>query len=107
MRATATALAVAVLQLACSNLFEGDLQVVLRAGLDHGRRVLVESALAEVVVVGVDLPRALGGDENSRVVRVHLLEKLVQSWLDQGGHILAASSTSSRKARSWSSLTTL
>src|SRR3954449_5397110 len=107
MRATASALAVAVLQLACSNLFEGDLQVVLRAGLDHRGRVLVESALTEVVVVGVDLSRALGGDEDRRVVRVHLLEQFVQSWLDQGGHMLAARSTSSRRARSTWSLTTL
>src|SRR3954451_1346052 len=106
IRPTAAASAVAVLQLRGSDLLEGDLEVVLRAGLDHRRRVLVESPLAEVVVVGVDLSRALGGDEHARVVRVDLLEQFVQSWLDQGGHMLAARSTSSCKARSRSSFTT-
>src|SRR4051794_13907813 len=106
MRAIAAASAVAVLQLAGGDLFEGDLEVVLRAGLDHRRRILVESALTEVVVVRVDLPRALGGDEHARVVRIDLLEQLVQSWLDQGGHMLAARRVSSSRASARSSFTT-
>src|SRR5690349_17233068 len=60
---------VAVVDLAGSDFLERDLEVVLRAGLDHRRRVLIESPLAEVVVVGVDLTGALGSDENARVVR--------------------------------------
>src|SRR4051794_22876901 len=101
------ALPVAVLDLAAGDFLEGDLEVVLGAGLDHRRRVLVESALTEVVVVRVDLPGALGGDEHARVVRVDLLEQLVESGLDHhGAAMVAASSTSSPSARSRSSFTT-
>src|SRR3954469_17192453 len=101
------ALPVAVLDLAAGDFLERDLEVVLGAGLDHRRRVLVESALAEVVVVGVDLPGALGGDQHARVVRVDLLEQLVQAGLDHHqADMVAASSTSSSSARSRSSFTT-
>src|SRR5436305_11203259 len=73
---------VPVLQLARGNLFERDLQVVLRARLDHRRRVLVERSLTEVVVVRVDLAGALGGHQDTRVMRVDALEKRVESGLD-------------------------
>src|SRR2546423_14723332 len=43
--------AVAVLQLVAGDLLEGDLEVVLRAGVDHRRRGLVERSLAGVVAV--------------------------------------------------------
>ena len=60
--------AVAVLDLALGDFLEGDREVVLRARVDHRRRELLERALAEVVVVRVDLARALGGDDHARVV---------------------------------------
>ena len=72
-------LAVVVLDLARGDFLEGDRQVVLRAGLDHRRRELVERPLAEVVVVRVDLARALGGDEHGGVVGVDVLEELVDA----------------------------
>src|SRR4051794_19228587 len=97
--------AVAVLDLVGRDLLEGDLEVVLRASLDHRRRVLVESPLAEVVVVGVDLARALGGDQDDRVMRVDLFQQCVQPWLDHSPHIVATSSTSSCTASSSLSLT--
>src|SRR5206468_5433178 len=73
--------AVVVLHLPRGYLLEGDREVVFRAGFDHRRGELVEGALAEVVVVAVDLPRALGGDDHAGVVRVDLLEQPV----DAGG----------------------
>src|SRR5436190_21820678 len=78
-RRAAPALAVVVLDLARGDFLERDRQVVLGAGFDHRRRELVERALAEVVVVAVDLPGALGGDDDGRVVRVHVLQQLVDS----------------------------
>ena len=57
-------------------------QVVLRARADERRRELVEGALAELVVVVVDLPRALGGDDHERVARVHLVEQLVDAGMN-------------------------
>src|SRR5215210_3782074 len=98
-------LAVAVLDLPGGDLLEGDLQVVLGAGLHHRRRILVERPLAEVVVVRVDLPGALGGHQHHGVVGINALEQLVQTWLDHGGHMVAARPASSSTARSRSSLT--
>src|SRR5437763_10003100 len=96
MRATGYRLgAVPVLELAGCDLFEGDLQVVLRPRLDHRRGVLVKRALAEVVVVGVDLAGALGGDENARVMGVDALQKGVQARLDHSRHMVATRSPSS------------
>jgi len=54
-------LSVVVLDLSGCDLLEGDRQIVFRAGFDHRGRELVERSLAEVVVVAVDLSRALGG----------------------------------------------
>ena len=61
-------LAVVVLHLPAGYLLEGDREVVFGGGLDHRRRELVEGPLTEVVVVAVDLARALGGDDHSGVV---------------------------------------
>src|SRR5215217_7570379 len=71
--------AVAVLDLAARDLFEGDGQVVLRAGVHHRRRELLEGPLAEVVVVGVDLPRPLGGDDHACVWGVDVLQQAVDA----------------------------
>ena len=73
---------VLVLDLARRELLERDREVVAALGLDHRRRVLLVGALAEGVVVAVELPRALRGDHDGRVVRVGVLEQLVDSWLD-------------------------
>src|SRR6059058_2567558 len=75
-------LAVLVLDLARGDFLEGDRQVVLGDGLDHRRRKLVERPLAQVVVVRVDLARALGGDEDRRVVGVDVVEQLVDAGTD-------------------------
>src|SRR3954452_14677799 len=105
--------AVAVLDLVCGDLLEGDLEVVLRLGVHHRRRVLVEGPLPKVVVVRVDLTGALGGDDHARVVRVDSLQQLVQAGLghsfapsgDCRPSMVAAACTSSSTARSRSSLT--
>ena len=60
------------LDLALCDLLEGDRQVVLRARLHERRREVVERALAELVVVVVDLARALRGDDDQRVARAGL-----------------------------------
>jgi hypothetical protein len=52
-------LPVMVLQLALGDLLQGNREVVLGARVDHRRRELVKRAFAEVVVVRVDLARAL------------------------------------------------
>src|SRR5215213_8477287 len=72
-------LPVVVLDLAGGDFLQRDRQVVLRGGLDHRRRELVERPLTEVVVVAVDLPRALCGDEHGGVVGVDVLEELVEA----------------------------
>src|SRR4051812_50187053 len=74
--------AVAVLDLVGGDLLECDLEVVLRLGVHHRRRVLVEGPLAEVVVVRVDLARPLGRDEHARVVRVDTFQQLVKAGVD-------------------------
>src|SRR3712207_219486 len=68
-----------VLDLARGDFLERDREVVLRGGVDHRRRELVERPLAEVVVVRVDLTRALGSHEHGRVVGVDVLEELVEA----------------------------
>src|SRR3954452_4609986 len=98
--------AVAVSELSCSDFLERDLQVVLRTRLDHRRGVLVERPLAEVVVVRVELARALGGHEHDGVMRVDSLEKCVQSGLDHELVMVATSLLRSSTAASRSSFTT-
>ena len=60
-------LAVAVRDLAGRDFLERDRQVVLGSRVDHRRRELLERPLTEVVVVRVDLTRALGGDDHARI----------------------------------------
>src|SRR3954452_21776236 len=93
-RASALALLVRVLELALGDFLEGHRQVVLRPRLDQGRREVVESALAELVLVVVDLPRALGGDDHERVARVHVLGQLVDAGMDHWRVMVAALSSS-------------
>src|SRR3954470_24466843 len=103
--------AVAVLDLAGGDLLEGGLEGVLRLGVHHRGRILVEGPLTEVVVVRVDLTRALGSDDHARVVRVDAVQQLVQAGLDHSCApsgdcrpiTLAASATSFSVARSRSS----
>src|SRR5262249_23251049 len=64
------------------DLFEGDREVVLGRCVDHRRRELVESSLTEVVVVAVDLTRALGCDHDAGVVGVDVLEQVVDTGRD-------------------------
>src|SRR5579871_3731330 len=73
---------VLVRDLALGDLLEGHREVVLRARANERRRELVERAFAELMVVVVDLPRALGGDDHERVARVDLVEQLVDSRMD-------------------------
>src|SRR5258708_33227154 len=83
-RQAAGRLAVVVLQLPGGDFLERDREVVLRRRVDHRRRELVERPLTEVVVVGVDLACALGGDEYAGVVGVDVLEQLVDAGRDHG-----------------------
>src|SRR5215210_327038 len=113
------ALAVVVLDLALGDLLQGHGQVVLRARLDERRRGLFEAhALAELVVVVVDLPRALGGDDDQRVARVDTTGVRVQQFVDarmdhEPAMVPAAASScwtsaeSASVARSTSSLRTM
>src|SRR4029453_18552867 len=82
---------VRVLNLALSDFFEGHRQVVLRARLHERGGVVVEGALAELVVVVVDLPRALGGDDHERVSLRNVVEECVDAWVDHGRDMLAES----------------
>src|SRR5205085_10722088 len=75
-------LLVLVLDLALRGLLERHRQVVLRARLDERGQELVERAFAELVVVVVDLARALRGDDHQRVARVHVVEQLVDAGMD-------------------------
>src|SRR5918992_5363709 len=108
-------LLVVVLDLALGDFLQGHGQVVLRARLDERRRRLLEAeALAELVVVVVDLASALRGDDDERVARVHVVEQAVDSGLDHGRAMVPARansrSTSARRAcvaRSTSSFRTM
>src|SRR5580765_6183783 len=88
------ALGVLVDDLALGSLLEGHRQVVLRARLDQGRRELVERALPQLVVVVVDLPRALGGDDDQRVARVDLVQQLIDAGVDHCRAMVAARASS-------------
>src|SRR5919197_2918452 len=74
--------AVAVGDLPVRDFLERDGQVVLGRGVDHRGRELLERALAEVVVVAVDLTRPLGGDDHARVRRVDVLQQAVNAGRD-------------------------
>src|SRR3954453_4408883 len=70
-------LPVAVRDLAGRDFLERDRQVVLRRRVDHRRRELLEGPLAQIVVVRVDLPCALGGDDHARIRGVDMLKQAV------------------------------
>src|SRR2546421_2714666 len=96
--------------LAGGELLEGDRDVVLAAlGVDHRRRILAEVALAEVVVVAVDLASPLRRHHHGGLVGVGLREQSVYAWMDHGSESSCSARTSrssSSAARSSSSLTT-
>src|SRR6266498_2678208 len=51
---------------------------------DERGRIVVEGALAELMVVVVDLPRTLGGDDHERVTLRDALEELIDAGMDHG-----------------------
>src|SRR3990172_8699837 len=70
--------------LALGNLLERDREgLVAQSGLDERRHEL-GAALAELVVVGVDLPRALGREGHQCVLGVDLRQEVVDLRLDHG-----------------------
>src|SRR5215216_2347860 len=92
-------LPVLVDDLALGNLFQGHRQVVLRARLDERRRKVVEGALAELVVVVVDLPGPLRSDDHERVARVDVVEQVVDAWMNHCRAIVPAFANSSSTIR--------
>src|SRR3954471_14429375 len=87
-------LAVVVDDLALGGLLEGHRQVVLRARLDQRRRELVERPLTELVVIVVDLARALGRDDHEGVARVDLIHEFVDAGMDHGRGMVAVAASS-------------
>src|SRR6185312_3280721 len=108
-------LAVVVLDLARGDFLEGDRQVVLRGGVDHRRRELVERPLTEVVVVRVDLAGALGGHQHRGVIGIDVLEERVDAGVDHAGEGTSRRALARRRAprcyadltESWSSAATI
>src|SRR6187455_225935 len=99
-------LLVGVLDLVLGDFFQGHGQVVLRARLDERRRSFLEAhALTELVVIVVDLPGALCGDDDERVARVDSTGLNVQQFIDtrmDHERGMVAASASSRSIRAWS-----
>src|ERR671925_674462 len=93
---------VLVRDLALGDFLEGHRQIVLRAGLHEGRK-LVEGAFAELVVVVVDLARALGGHDHERVPGVDVFEQRVNAWLDPLADMVPAAASSPRTSLASSS----
>src|SRR6478672_6037999 len=89
-------LGVVVLQHAVGDFLEGHGEVVLRPALDEGRQVVAEGALAELVVVVVDLPGALGRHDHEGVARVHVLQQVVYTGFDHRRGMVAVAPTSLR-----------
>src|SRR5579875_2194257 len=80
-------------------------RLLLRSGLDERTDVL-EQALTELAVVGVDLPGPLGGDDHQRVLGLRAIEQLVDRRVgdafgggDGFGHVCASCVTSGDGAR--------
>src|SRR5918996_4574434 len=98
--------------LALGDLFEGHREVILGARLHERGREVVEGALAELVVVVVDLAGALGAGDHQAVARLTgVPEELIDPWIHHLGLSLPESTASTRfsssaTARSTSSLTT-
>src|SRR5919198_781212 len=85
---------VLVPELALGDLLERHREVVLRARLHERRREVVEGALAELVVVVVDLASPLRGDDHERVARVDVLEELIDTRMNHGPAMLPAARNS-------------
>src|SRR5437868_6331697 len=94
MRKGCLRLGVRELQETLRRLLEGHRQVVLRATLDERRQVVAEGALAQLVVVIVDLPRALGRHDHEGVARIDVLQQVVKASLDHRPGMVAAGATS-------------
>src|SRR5215207_11266393 len=76
-RAAGSVLAGGVGQQTLVDLAQGDREgLLLRSGVDQRADVL-QQALGELAVVGVDLPRALGGEDHQAVLAAGALEQLV------------------------------
>ena len=97
-------MAYSYVQHALRDLLHGHREVVLRAGLDERRRIVVEGALAELVVVVVDLPGTLRGHDDQRIARVNVLEQIVYAGMNHRFGMVAAG-TADRRTRAESSLT--
>src|SRR5665213_24148 len=79
-----------VLQHALRNFLHSHREVILRAGFDERRRIVVERAFAELVVVVVDLPGTLRGHDDKRIARVDVLEQIVYTGMDHRSGMVAA-----------------
>src|SRR5665213_319547 len=102
-----------VLQHALRNFLHSHREVILRAGFDERRRIVVERAFAELMVVVVDLPGTLRGHDDERIARVNVLEQIVYAGMNHGLDMVPVgasrprtSSVSSVTARSRSSFST-
>src|SRR6266508_6662259 len=73
-----------VVDLPFGDLLEGDRErLVGEAGLDE-RRYEFPAPLTELVVVGVDLSRALGRQDHEGVLRINGREQVIDLGFDQG-----------------------
>src|SRR6478609_8314985 len=91
-------------QHALRNFLHRHREVILRARFDERRRIVVERAFAELVVVVVDLPGPLGGHDDQRIARVDVLEQIVYARMNHCFGMVAAG-MAYRRTRSDSSLT--
>src|SRR5258707_14850526 len=82
--------AVVVRQKSLRDLLHRHREVVLGAGLHERRRIVVEGALAELVVIVVDLPGTLGRDDDERIARVNMGEQIVDGGIDHGRDMVPA-----------------
>src|SRR6266481_7445163 len=82
-----------VRQHALRNLLHSHREVILRAGFDERRRIVVERAFAELVVVVVDLPGTLRGHDDQRIARVDVLEQIVYARMNHCCGMVPAGTT--------------
>src|SRR5262249_34877201 len=84
---------------ALGDFLEGHRQVVLRAGFDQGRRGVLEAdALAQLVVIVVDLASPFGSDDHQRVPGIDIVEQLIDAGMDHGRLMVPAVCNSLRTA---------
>ena len=95
-RARKDLLHVVVGQHALGDLLHGHGQVVLRARFHKRRRVVVEGALAELVVVIVDMPRPLGRNGDERIARIDVEEQIIYERLTNRGARVPAEASRTR-----------